>query len=382
MEQRRAGLRGLARRLLRRLLPAAAGQRHVHRRARLRRRAARPARRRASAMTVAEMATLLRPPGRPAARAADAAQALDRRLAEGFLEIQQWEFASGHFHRAQPQLLHRRSHLRRHGPVPAALRAAGAARRGGDRAPGGHPGVAGAGAGERARGAAAVDRARHRRVRRRARVPCSARASTSSRPRSMASTERACVARPRRRGRAVAAVPALPGRRAAPASASTTMPAARRPSTCCCARATLLDRDAAAIEAYALEQARRGRGVPGRARGGLWRALVAGGAGRDWPTTHVHRRALLRALRRDLGRGAPRGRASARLLTWPDYPIALRAAAGLGARRPRRTSTSCPTARPAPFDDVRAGAVSGRRRSSRRWTRPSRSAVCAPPTTA
>ncbi len=54
--------------------------------------------------TVAEMRTLLRRLRALPPEALTAAEALDRRLAEGFLEIQLWEYSSTHFHRGNPSL--------------------------------------------------------------------------------------------------------------------------------------------------------------------------------------------------------------------------------------------------------------------------------------
>ena len=54
--------------------------------------------------TVAEMDTLLRRLRALPPEALTTAEALDRRLAEGFLEIQLWEYSSTHFHRGNPSL--------------------------------------------------------------------------------------------------------------------------------------------------------------------------------------------------------------------------------------------------------------------------------------
>lgn len=54
--------------------------------------------------TLAEMETLLKRLRDLPLEPLTAAESLDRRLAEGFLEIQWWEFISGHFHRGNPSL--------------------------------------------------------------------------------------------------------------------------------------------------------------------------------------------------------------------------------------------------------------------------------------
>jgi len=54
--------------------------------------------------TVSEMGTLLRRLRALPPETLTAAEALDRRLAEGFLEIQSWEYSSTHFHRGNPSL--------------------------------------------------------------------------------------------------------------------------------------------------------------------------------------------------------------------------------------------------------------------------------------
>ena len=39
-------------------------------------------------------------------------EAIDRRLAEGFLRVQIWEYGSDHFHRGNPSVYTRRGHFR------------------------------------------------------------------------------------------------------------------------------------------------------------------------------------------------------------------------------------------------------------------------------
>ena len=54
--------------------------------------------------TLAEMETLLKRLRALPLEPLTAAESLDRRLAEDFLEIQWWEFTSVHFHRGNPSL--------------------------------------------------------------------------------------------------------------------------------------------------------------------------------------------------------------------------------------------------------------------------------------
>jgi uncharacterized protein (DUF885 family) len=54
--------------------------------------------------TLAGIETLLQRLRRLPAEPLSEAEALDRKLAEGFLEIQRWEYTSGHFHRGNPSL--------------------------------------------------------------------------------------------------------------------------------------------------------------------------------------------------------------------------------------------------------------------------------------
>src|SRR5665811_1175746 len=54
--------------------------------------------------TVADVEDLLGRLGRLPAESLTAAQSLDRRMAEGFLRIQRWEYGSEHHHRGNPSL--------------------------------------------------------------------------------------------------------------------------------------------------------------------------------------------------------------------------------------------------------------------------------------